>query len=96
MSNQLDYYTGLKKKKAVCVSTGGGKVLQTEGISMRMEGSGWERDWLHTGLPTKINVYMTGANLHYQRELQMLTKRHSNEAHAASCNGDHQQIQFLV
>lgn len=29
------------------------------------------------------------ANLHYQGELQMLTKRHSNEAHAASCNGSH-------
>lgn len=71
-------------------------MLQTEGISMRTEGSGWERDWLHTGLPIKINVYMTRANLHYQRELQMLTKRHSNEAHAASCNGGHQQIQFLV
>lgn len=26
-------------------------------------------------------IYMTRANLHYQRELQMLTKRHSNEAH---------------
>lgn len=52
MSNQLDYYIG-SKKKAVCVSTGGGKALQTEGISMRMEGSGWERDWLLTGLPIK-------------------------------------------
>lgn len=53
MSNQLDYYVASKKKKAVCVSTGGRKALQTEGISMRMEGSGWERDWLLTGLPIK-------------------------------------------
>lgn len=83
------------KKKPVCVSTGGGKALQTEGISMRMEGSGWERDWLLTGLPTKKKKNDRSKSSLSERELQMLT-RHSNEAHAASCNGSHQKIQFSI